>query len=222
MFERAHYFLSRGDYAAAFDLLLLRLVAYRDVDALRLYAMQNPVSLGSWWSRSKKKVARASRRAGKSITRTYASVDWKKVNHVAKVLGPAVATVFPVAAPAVAAGMVLSNMAKAGDVTAIAKIENLRIAAAGGSTVALEALNALKVAENVRKQRLSAQLLLNAQAGNPAAQAQLAAIQAAAAQSPQAMAAAVSLNYAKQSLTGQPVTQIIPYAALSAYDAAWA
>lgn len=77
-------------------------------------------------------------------------IDWRKALKVARVAGPAIAVVYPPAAPFVAAGLALAKAAENGDGKAIAKIVAMKAAAKTGDPRATQALQALETAKAVR------------------------------------------------------------------------
>lgn len=122
-------------------------------------------------------------------------VPWKKVNKIAKVAGPVVATVYPPAAPAVAGAMALSKMAEQGSVGANGKIAAVQFAAATGSPTAMGIMGALQTAQSVKKHQKGSLLLSAAAGGNPFAMQQIQAIKAASKMGdPKAMAALTVLK----------------------------
>lgn len=85
-----------------------------------------------------------------NLKKALRKVDWKKVAAVAMKAGPIVATVFPAAAPFVAAGLILNKAAAEGDPKALAKIAEIKRGAAKGDPDAQASLAALQTSAVVQ------------------------------------------------------------------------
>lgn len=145
------------------------------------------------------KPPKALRDTVKKATKAVKKIDTKKLNKLVKTYGPLVATVYPPAAPAVAAATVALNAVENGDPKAIAQVAATQAAAASGNPEAQQAVELMQAARNLKKATRAQDLLKAASSGDTAALTKVAAVKAAAASGdPKAAAALQTLNDVNQ------------------------
>lgn len=106
-------------------------------------------------------------------------LDLKGISGLVKAVGPAVATIYPPAAPLVAGATAILNKAQAGDPAAAASIAATQAAAASGDPKAAEAVALLKAAGALKSNVAATALLKSAASGDPDAVARLASLREA-------------------------------------------
>lgn len=122
----------------------------------------------------------------------------KGLNKVVKTVGPMVATVYPPAAPAIAAATSVLNMAEKGDPKAIAKIVANEALARSGNPEAQQAVALLQTAKAMKQNVKAVAMLEAADKGDPKAKMAIAKIKKDSESNPSAATALEALQSAQQ------------------------
>jgi hypothetical protein len=138
---------------------------YGPLDLLRLEGASKEAMMGLSWSSIKK-----------SAKKKYKKIPWKKVAKVTRTVGPVIATVYPPAAPAVAAAMILTEAAAKGDIKAVATEKNIKMLAENGVPAAEEAYGAIQTAKSLQRNLKAEATLVAAKYGSKGALKQLSAV----------------------------------------------